>query len=285
MSESLQHTVGASFQLAGVGLHTGESVVARVRRAPDGHGLRVVRTDLPGCEAVPWVEQHVQNTFLATSVGSEQWTVTTAEHLVAALAGLQIDNALIEVDGPEVPVLDGSSAGWVAALRSVGRSPGAASRMVVALTQSVEVRSGEAWARLEPAPELDLEVSVDFPHPAIGMQALCIRPTPDRFEAELSWARTFGFLEDVQRLRAAGRARGGSLKNAIVFGPDGPLNPGGLRAPDEVVRHKTLDLVADLALIGATLRARVVAHRPGHALTRSLVRAARPQLRLVPATA
>jgi UDP-3-O-[3-hydroxymyristoyl] N-acetylglucosamine deacetylase len=284
-----QHTVGASFQLGGVGLHTGAQVLARVRRAPDGHGLRVVRVDLPGCEPVPWMEQHVQDTFLATSVGTEAWTVATAEHLVAALAGLRVDNALIEVDGPEVPVLDGSSAGWVAALRAVGRAPGKAPRRVVAPREVVEVRDGEAWARLEPAaaPELELEldVSVAFAHPAIGAQVLCIRPTPDRFESELSWARTFGFVQDVQRLRAAGRARGGSLKNAVVFGPDGPLNPGGLRSPDEVVRHKTLDLVGDLALIGSALGARVVAHRPGHALTRALVRAARPLLRPVPTTA
>ena len=280
-----QHTVAAPFQLAGVGLHTGEAVEATVRPAPDDHGLQVIRSDLPGCEPVPWVEQHVRDTFLATSVGTEDWTVATAEHLVAALAGLRIDNALIEVAGPEVPILDGSCAGWVEELRRVGRAAGGAPRTVLAPAAPIEVRDGAAWARLEPAGRLELDVSVEFAHPAIGAQAFRIRPTPDRFEAELAWARTFGFLGDVERLRSAGRALGGSLDNAVVFGPEGPLNPEGLRSPDEVVRHKTLDLVGDLALLGAALQARVRVHRPGHALTRALVRAARPQLRPVaPAT-
>ena len=278
MSGGAQHTVAAAFTLGGVGLHTGARVRATVRPAPDDHGLRVLRADLAGCAAVPWDARTVQDTHLATTVGTGDWSVATAEHLVAALAGLEVDNALIEVEGPEVPVLDGSSAPWVQAIRRAGRDAGRAPRRVLTPTRVIEVRRGAAWARLEPAPWLELAVTVEYAHAAIGAQELCIRPTPDRFDAEPAWARTFGFLEDVERLRAAGRARGGSLENAVVFGPDGPLNAGGLRAPDEVVRHKTLDLVGDLALFGGPLRARIRVHRPGHALTHALVRAALPHL-------
>ena len=278
MTPPRQQTLAAAIRLPGVGLHTGARVATTVHPAPDGHGIRVRRSDIAGTASVPWMEEYVQDTFLATSVGTAEWTVATAEHLVAALAGLAIDNALIEVDGPEVPVLDGSSAPWVAEIRSVGRTEGSAPRRVVAPRSAVEVCRGPAWARLEPAPALELDVSISFAHPHIGDQRLAIRPTPDRFEAELSWARTFGFLADVERMREAGRARGGSLTNAVVFGPDGPLNPEGLRSADEPVRHKTVDMMGDLALIGASLQARVRAHRPGHALTRALVAAARPHL-------
>lgn len=278
MSPGLQRSLARPIERSGVGLHSGEPVRATVRPASDGVGIQLVRSDVPGAAPVAWVEHRVQDTFLATSVGRDGWRVATAEHLVAALAGLGVDNALIEVEGPEVPVLDGSAGPWVAAIREAGLAVGRAPRRALGLRGPVEVRSGEAWARLEPAASLCLEVSVAFDHPAVGAQSLVIRPTPDRFEAELCWARTFGFLEDVERLQAAGRARGGSLDNAVVFGPEGALNPGGLRAPDEVVRHKTLDLVGDLALFGRPVRAHLRVHRPGHGLTRMLVRAARSHL-------
>ena len=278
MSSALQHTLAGPISASGVGLHSGRRVRATVRPAPDGHGIRVVPIGRPAAEAVSWTEPNVRDTLLATVVGTAEWRVSTAEHLVAALVGLEVDNALVEVDGPEVPILDGSAAPWVEQVREVGRTPGQTRRVRYTITEPVEVRAGAAWARLDPSDALVLDVRIDFPHAAVGMQELVVRPTPDRFEAELCWARTFGFEADVQRLRDAGKALGGSLANAVVFGADRVLNPGGLRAPDEAVRHKMLDLVGDIGLFGVPVCARLTASRPGHSLTRALVRAALPRL-------
>ena len=278
MSSGRQHTLARSISAEGVGIHTGRTVRATVEPAGDDFGIRIVPSDVPDATPVTWTEPNVKDTLLATSVGGEDWTVSTAEHLVAALAGLGVDNALIRVEGAEVPILDGSAAPWVQRVRAVGLRPGSRSRRIHTVCEPVEVRVGPSSARLEPADELMLDVCVDFPHPAVGRQTLVIRPTPDRFEADLCWARTFGFEADVDRLRAAGKALGGSLANAVVFGGRGVLNPEGLRAVDEVVRHKTLDLVGDLNLFGVPVVGCLTAVRPGHALTRALVRAARPLL-------
>ena len=284
MRSALQHTLAGPISASGVGVHSGHRVGATVRPAPDGHGIRVVPVGRPAAEAVSWTEPNVRDTLLATVVGTAEWRVSTAEHLVAALVGLEVDNALVEVDGPEVPILDGSAAPWVERIRTVGRTPGRTRRIGYTVAESVQVGEGSAWARLDPADALVLDVRIDFPHPAVGVQELVVRPTPDRFEAELCWARTFGFEADVQRLHALGKALGGSLANAVVFGADGVLNPEGLRAPDEAVRHKILDLVGDIGLFGVPVCARLTASRPGHALTRALVRAAAPLLVPAPET-
>ena len=270
-----QHTLLRSFQYAGIGLHTGETVGVRVEPAPDDHWIQVVRADRAGARPVRWHVEHVQGTHLTTVVGDSDWSVLTAEHLVAALVGMGVDNARIVVDGPEVPALDGSAAHWVQAIAEAGLCPGQAPRRVIQLEEAVAVQEGARRAAAIPADRLELNVTVEFHHPAIGRQQLGLSPGPGNFSSELSWARTFGFLDDLVAMKAAGRARGGSLDNALVFGPDGPENPGGMRAPDEVVRHKTLDLVGDLALLGAPLAARITTVRPGHGLTRALVSAIR----------
>lgn len=271
MSAEPQHTLGAEFSRAGVGLHTGATVSVRVEPAPDDHWIQVVRGDVGGAEPVRWSAAHVRSTFLATTVGDGRWQISTLEHLVAALVGAGVDNARVVVDGPEAPALDGSAAGWTAAIAEAGRVAGREPRRPLRVRAPVTVRDGARHAILTPCDQLELDVEVAFDHPSIGTQRLSIAPTPDRFAAELAWARTFGFSADVDQLRAAGLARGGSLDNAVVFGDEGPLNPGGLRAPDEVVRHKTLDLVGDLALLGRPLVGRLEVVRPGHGLTRALV--------------
>ncbi len=268
-----QHTLGAAFERSGVGLHTGATVAVRVEPAPDDHWIQVVRGDLPRATPVRWAAAHVRSTFLATTVGGPGWQVSTLEHLVAALAGSGVDNARIVVDGPEAPALDGSAAGWVAAVADVGLRAGARDRSPIRITERIEIRDGARHAILTPGEALHLDVTVAFDHPAIGRQRLQLSPAPDRFAAELAWARTFGFASDVERLRAAGLARGGTLENAVVFGEEGAINPGGLRAPDEVVRHKALDLVGDLALLGRPLVGHLAVVRPGHGLTRALVSA------------
>lgn len=271
MSRVCERTLGRSFCIRGVGLHSGEDVAATVSPAPDGFGIQFAPSSGVASSPVRWAVENVQCSYLATTIGCSDWRIMTAEHLVAALTGLEVDNALIEVDGPEVPILDGSSRDWVNAIKKVGTKTGQRPRQCLVVSRVVEVQDGASWARLEPSDAASYTVSVDFSHPSIGQQSFELRATPDHFERHVSWARTFGFLEDVEQLRSVGRGLGGSLKNVVVFGPDGPLNPEGLRSIDEVVRHKVLDMVGDIALAGSAVLGRVLAHRPSHALTRRLL--------------
>lgn len=268
-----QATLAAPLEARGVGIHSGAAALARVLPAPAGHGRRFVRVDLPGAPEIPAQVAQVRCSRLATCLAVGEAEVSTVEHLLAALHAAGVHNARIEVDGPELPALDGSAKGWWEQIDQVGVAPQEAPTQPLRLTQAVEVRQGESWARATPAEALQLCATVAFEHPAIGRQSIALELSDAGFGAEIAWARTFGFLEQVEQLRAAGLARGGSLENAIVFGPQAPLNPEGLRAPDEVVRHKMLDLIGDLALLDRPLLARVEAFRPGHALTRALVQA------------
>ncbi len=199
-------------------------------------------------------------------------SVSTVEHVMAALAGCGIHNAVVEVDGPEMPILDGSAAPFVAALVARGVRELDAPVRVLRVCETVELREGEAFARLEPADGLEIAFSIDFPDSAIGRQAKALDMANGAFVRELSDSRTFGRLADVERLRAAGLGLGGSLENAIIVDGGRILNPGGLRHADEPVRHKMLDALGDLALAGAPLLGRYVAHRAGHALTNRLLR-------------
>lgn len=247
-------------RLAGVGLHCGGPCAASVAPAPPGHGLRIGGTPVQ-CAAVL---AGARATTLRTAAGP----VRTVEHLLAALYGLGIDDAEVTVEGGEVPILDGSAGPWLDALAPVDT---AGERAVLTLPGRVEVRDGDRSVVAEPAAALTLEVHVDYP----GLGALSLVAGLDAFPA-IARARTFGFLRDAEVLRAAGLSGGASLDNTLVLDDAGrPLNPGGLRHPDEPVRHKWLDLLGDLALLGAPLRARVVARRSGHALHHQLVTALR----------
>jgi UDP-3-O-[3-hydroxymyristoyl] N-acetylglucosamine deacetylase len=203
--------------------------------------------------------------------------VGTVEHLMAALSGCGIDNVLIEVDGPEVPVLDGSAAHLVFLIDCAGIETQEAPRRTIEVRRPVRVSDRNAFAELRPArPSRDglhLAMSIVFSAPAIGRQELSVQLTPESFRRELSRARTFALAEDIDRLRAAGMAQGGSLDNAVVVDAARVLNPGGLRMEDEFVRHKLLDAVGDLALAGAALRGSFTAHRSGHGLNNRLLRA------------
>jgi UDP-3-O-[3-hydroxymyristoyl] N-acetylglucosamine deacetylase len=263
-----QHTVASPVHLSGIGLHSGLPVWARVEPAAPGAGLRFASTD--GVE-VPAHVDHVVDTTLATTLGRDGFTVATVEHLLAALVSEEIDNARIVVEGGEVPALDGSARPWVEALHAAGRLRQDAPRRRIVVRQPVEVRDGERVARLLPADAVELCARIVFHHKTVGEQRLDVRLHNGTFGHELAWARTFGFLHEVDYLRASGLARGGGLDNAVVYGPDGPLNPEGLRGPDEAVRHKMLDMVGDLALAGLPVIARFEAELPGHALNRRLV--------------
>jgi len=214
---------------------------------------------------------------LATSLaapGRLEAGVSTVEHVLAALAAAGIDDARIEVDGPEVPVCDGSAAAFAEAIAKAGLARAEGERGAIVIRQPIAIAEGERRIEVHPADAFGLDVAIDFAHPAIGRQHIaCDAVTPEWFARELAPARTFGFLADVDALRAQGRAAGASLENTLVFDDAGVMNEGGQRFDDEPVRHKALDLVGDLALLGCPLRGRVVVERGGHALHQRLVRA------------
>jgi len=270
-----QQTLKAPIGCVGVGLHSGCRVSLTFRPAPPDHGIVFRRTDL-GID-IPARFDRVVDTRLSTVLGEGSARIGTVEHVMAALAGCGIDNAIVEVDGPEPPILDGSAAPYVFLLDCAGRVPQEAPRSAIEIRRNVRVTDGEAFAELRPGTPgstgLDMALSIDFAAAAIGRQALSMRLTQHSFRHELARARTFALAEEIEQLRAAGLARGGSLENAVVVDQAKVLNAAGLRMPDEFARHKLLDAVGDLALARAPLVGRFVAHRSGHTLNNRLLRA------------
>ncbi len=272
-----QHTLKAPIGCVGVGLHSGLRVRVMLRPADPGHGIVFHRTDVG--RDIPARFDCVVDARLATTLAHEQdpaCRVGTVEHLMAALAGAGIDNALVELDGPELPILDGSASPYVFLIDCAGIAEQDAARRMIEILRPVRVSAGNAWVELQPAMRadgLDMALSIEFAAVAIGHQSVTFRLTPAAFRHHVSRARTFALAEDIAGLRAAGLAQGGSLENAVVVDADRVLNPGGLRMKDEFARHKLLDAIGDLALAGAAIRGRFVAHRPGHALTNRLLHA------------
>jgi UDP-3-O-[3-hydroxymyristoyl] N-acetylglucosamine deacetylase len=273
-----QRTLKAPIGCVGVGLHTGKHVKLTLCPAEPGHGVVFCRTDLG--RDIPARFDRVVDTQFSTVLCDERWAsarVGTVEHLMAALSALCIDNVRVELDGPEVPALDGSAAPFVFLIECAGVVEQREPRSYIEVRRPVRVTEGDAFAELRPlaggAPGLDMTLSIDFAAAAIGRQAVSLRLSPETFRAELARARTFTLAEEVAQLRAAGLAQGGSLDNAVVVDQARILNPGGLRMSDEFVRHKLLDAVGDLALAGAPLSGRFVGHRSGHGLNNRLLRA------------
>ena len=272
MPSSCQHTLAAPTIFAGVGLHTGRRVRAAIVPAAPGAGIAFMRTDLGG-RSVPARAGHVIATRQGTVLGDGSGcTVSTVEHLMATLCGLEIDNAVIELDGPEVPIMDGSSADYVRLIDHVGRRAQDAPRRYLEVVKPLELADGERRVRLSPAPRLELAVEIEFDSPVIGRQRIELAPSEDVFRAELADARTFGFLHEVEALRARGLGLGGSLENAVVVDGQSVVNPEGLRRPDEFVRHKAVDALGDLYLLGFPLIGRFEAVRAGHALHNAIAR-------------
>ena len=273
-----QRTLKAAIGCIGVGLHSGRKVSLTLRPGAANTGIVFRRTDL-GLD-IPARFDHVADTRLCTVLADPRRPdarVGTVEHVMAALAGSLVDNAVVEVDGPEVPVLDGSAAPFLFLIECAGIAAQDAPAQVIEVLRPVSVRDGAAAAWLRPARPgaqgLDASMSIDFEAAAIGRQSLSTQVTPESFRRGLAQARTFTQLHEIEALRAVGLALGGSLDNAVVVDGARVLNPGGLRMKDEFVRHKLLDLVGDLALAGASLRGRVEAHRSGHALNNRLLHA------------
>jgi UDP-3-O-[3-hydroxymyristoyl] N-acetylglucosamine deacetylase len=276
-----QRTLKTAIGCVGVGVHSGQRVNLTLRPAPADHGIVFRRTDL-GCDIEARFD-NVCDTRLCTVLADPAHPtvrVSTVEHLMAALAGLRIDNALIEVDGPEVPILDGSAAPFLFLMDCAGVIELESPRHAIEVRQTVRVALGDAWAELRPLgpaarsaqPVLEMDLSIDFAASAIGRQSCSLRLTPDSFRHQIASARTFAQATEVAELRAAGLARGGSLDNAIVVDGAVILNSGGLRMESEFANHKMLDAIGDLALAGGPLHGRFVAHRTGHELNNRLLR-------------
>ncbi|MES1158541.1 MAG: UDP-3-O-acyl-N-acetylglucosamine deacetylase [Terricaulis silvestris] len=273
-----QQTIAGPAMCAGVGVHSGAHVRMALMAAPADTGIVFIRSDVAHGEGrikahADHVSPSQNNTTLRNEFGVELGTV---EHLLSACAGLGVDNLFVEVDGPELPILDGSSAPFVQVLANAGLKALYPLQRVIRVLEPVEVRHGARSAALLPAEGfdgLDLDVTIQFADPAIGVQRRRVALTPQSFLSDIADARTFGFLSDVDQLRASGLGLGASLDNTVAIDGGRVVNPEGLRFDDEFVRHKLLDAIGDLALAGAPICGRFVADQPGHAINARLVRA------------
>jgi len=265
-----QRTVGKRVSCTGIGLHSGKPATLALAPAGADHGITFLRRDL-GVE-IPARADLVVDTMLSTTLGHRGARLATVEHVLAALAGMGIDNCRVEVDGPEIPILDGSAAPFVYLALEAGVRVQRAGKRFLVVERPIEVRDADKFARLEPAQELSIRFTVDFGHPLITDQTFQFVFSDRRFAREVAPARTFCFLRDVERMKAAGLAQGGSLENAIVVDEFSILNADGLRFPDEFARHKVLDAVGDLTLVGMPVIGAFTAYKSGHALNQALVR-------------
>jgi UDP-3-O-[3-hydroxymyristoyl] N-acetylglucosamine deacetylase len=270
-----QRTLKSIVSATGVGLHSGAKVRIVMRPAQPGTGIVFTRVDLDPPVELKADPYAVGDTRMASCLEKEGAKLSTVEHLMSALAGLGIDNLYIDVDAPELPIMDGSAAPFAFLLQSAGIEEQTAAKRFLRVRKAVEVIDGDKWARLEPFDGYRLSFSIHFNHPAVDQSGTQVQMdfADDSYLREISRARTFGFTQDIEALQAQGLALGGSLENAIVMDEYRVLNAEGLRVPDEFVRHKVLDAIGDLYLVGHPLLASFSAHKSGHALNNRLLRA------------
>lgn len=270
-----QRTLKTQIRATGVGLHSGDKVTLVLRPAPVNTGIVFCRVDLAPPVELKADPYAVGDTRMASCLEKDGAKLGTVEHLMSALAGLGIDNLYVDVDAEEIPIMDGSAAPFVFLLRSAGIVEQNASKRFLRVKKAVEVKEGDKWARLSPYDGFRLEFSIRFNHPAVDKSGtqVAVDFADESYVHDISRARTFGFTQDVEAMRAQGLALGGSLENAIVMDEYRVLNAEGLRVPDEFVRHKVLDAIGDLYLAGAPLLAIFSAHKSGHALNNRLLRA------------
>jgi UDP-3-O-[3-hydroxymyristoyl] N-acetylglucosamine deacetylase len=270
-----QRTLKSAIRTTGVGLHTGARVELALRPAPVDAGIVFHRVDLPGSPTITGEAAHVGDTRLSSTLKSGNVSISTVEHLMSALAGLGIDNLHVDVAGPELPIMDGSAGPFVFLLQSAGIVEQKAAKRYLRVLAPVEVRDGDKWARFEPFDGFKLDFTIDFPHPVFGSENrnVVIDFAEHSYVKEVARARTFGFMQDVEAMRAAGLGLGGSLQNAIVLDETKVLNSEGLRYENEFVRHKVLDAIGDLYLLGHPLIGQYTAYKTGHALNNAVARA------------
>jgi len=260
-----QRTIKSITQCTGIGLHSGKTVNMTIKPAPTGAGIVFIRTDLGNAE-IKAVQENTAATSFATTLCQNNVCVKTVEHLLAAFAGLHIDNAVVEIDAEEVPIMDGSARHFVRLIAVAGVLNQDEPRTALKVIKPIFVREGNKQLAIWPADSTSISYFIDFNHPLLKEQSLQYQPSEASFLREVSDARTFGFLSDVRMLQANGLAQGASLENAVALSENSVVNEDGLRYSDEFVRHKILDLIGDLSLIGMPIIGHIVAHKSGHGL-------------------
>jgi UDP-3-O-[3-hydroxymyristoyl] N-acetylglucosamine deacetylase len=267
-----QRTLARDVSCSGVGLHSGKAVSLRLKPAPVNYGIKFVRTDLPDPPCIPAHFNRVVDTSLATVIGYKGCIVSTIEHLMASLAGLGIDNAVVELDSFEMPIMDGSAGPFTALIRSAGIEvqPGPRCFFVVKAPITLE-KDGKSVA-VYPSNTFKITYTIDYANPLIGRQTLSLDITDQSFEQEICRARTFGFLHEYEYMKQFGLALGGSLDNTVVIDEDEVVNPEGLRYPDEFIRHKILDCIGDFSMIGLPILGHIVVSKSGHAFNHAFLK-------------
>lgn len=266
-----QHTIGQSITCSGVGLHTGHPVTLTLRPAPPDTGIMFVRHEVDGPVSLGASISNLVPTELCTAISANGTYVKTVEHVLSALVGLEVDNVYVELDAGEVPVMDGSAGPFVRLIRAAGIVAQERRRPFLKITQPIEVTDGGRRVVIEPASSTRITYSIQYDHPLIQKQTYTYDWSVSRFEQDIADARTFGFLKEVKNLWSRGLGRGGSLENTVVLSEQDVLNESGLRFQDEFVRHKILDLIGDLALLGTPFIGHLIADCSGHALHTKLV--------------
>ena len=268
-----QRTLRNSIKAVGIGLHTGKNINMELIPSDVNTGINFIRTDVDENLIIPAIAENVGDTSLSTALVKDDVKISTIEHLLSAIAGLGVDNCLVKVDGPEVPIMDGSASSFVYLLKSAGINEQVESKKFVEITKPIKVTEGDKWAKLEPFFGFKLNFVIDFSHPAVNEtgQRVSIDFETTSFSEEIARARTFGFLSDVVALRGKGLALGGGLDNAIVLDDVKILNKGGLRQSNEFVMHKALDAIGDLHLLGNPILGAYSAFKSGHALNNALI--------------
>ncbi len=266
-----QSTISQPLTIAGIGLHSGREITMHLRPAEAGTGIVFHRREGDRSVSITAASSNVVDTRLATVLGKGGLSVSTVEHFMAALYTFGIDHLHIDIDGPEVPIMDGSAQPFLRMLRSAGRRQLTQPKKFLAIRKPINLVAGEKRINIIPSRFLRISSDIAFDHPSIGLQRRAIKLSPDLFEREIAPARTFGFLEEVEYLKANGLALGGSLENAIVIGKDGVMNPDGLRYNDEFVRHKILDTIGDFSLLGYPLLGHIRTYKGGHDINHLMV--------------
>ncbi len=268
-----QRTVAKSVSCSGTGVHSGRPVTLTVRPAHINHGIRFVRTDLPDSPDISAHFNAVVDTSLATVIGCNGFIVSTIEHLMAAFAGLSIDNALVELDAYEVPIMDGSAGPFTAMIRSAGIQEQAGPKCFFVVKEPIELKENGKSVAVYPDAAFRITCTIEFNHPLIRKQSYSFELSDEVFEREIAGARTFGFIQEVEYLKKYGLARGGSLDNVVVLDPGGGiLNQDGLRFQDEFVRHKILDCLGDFSLLGLPMLGHIVISKSGHAFNHAFLK-------------
>jgi len=253
-------------------LHSGRKVSMRIKPADVDEGIVFIRTDLSGGQRVKADVGNVSDTTLATTIGNNGSSVSTIEHLMSAFSGMGIDNAIVEVNAPEVPIMDGSALPFVRMLKTVGTRIQGKCKKLLVIKEAISVQADGGAVMLLPASEFKITYKIDFEHPAIGQQTYDMTFSDASYEEEICAARTFGFLKDVEYMQARGLALGGSLQNAVVLNDKEIINKEGLRCPNEFVKHKILDAIGDLSLLGMPIIGHFIAYKSGHRLNNLLLR-------------